>query len=132
MRRAVRANSSRASALARPWVTFMMANMSALPVSAVVSADSPTGMPAASSSAVRGRPYPMSSSLNGEMLTVAPAAARCPISAAVAQLACTTWTSGPSRSSRASASIWPAACGGPQAWMVTGRPSSRAVSNSGW
>ena len=109
----------------------MMANMSALPVSAAVSADSPTVTPASSSSAVRGRPYPMSSSLNGERLTVAPAAARCPISAGVAQLACTTCRPGPSSRSRARASIWPAACGGPQAWMVTGMPSSRAVSYSG-
>ena len=52
----VSANSSCACAFTIPCVTFMIANMSALPVSSVVSTDSPTLMPAARSSAVRGSP----------------------------------------------------------------------------
>ena len=53
---AVSANSSCACALAQACVTFMMANMSALPDSIVVSTDSPVGSPAASSSPVTGWP----------------------------------------------------------------------------
>src|SRR6478736_6555470 len=49
------ANSAPASAFTIPCVTFMIENMSALPVSTVESTDSPTPMPAARNSGARGR-----------------------------------------------------------------------------
>ena len=68
-RRAVSLNSFSASPFSRFWTSFMMPNMSALPVSSTVSTDRPTGMPAARNLAVCCRPKPMRSSENGDRLT---------------------------------------------------------------
>ena len=65
----------------------MIANMSALPESVVVSTDRPTVTPAATSSAAIGKPKPMRSSEYGDTLTLTRLSASARISSGVHQTA---------------------------------------------
>ena len=76
---------------------------------------------------VCGRPKPMRNSLNGEMLTDAPAFFIALISSGVATMAWTICISLSSRPAFAMVAICPAAAREPLACTDTGRPSLRAA-----